>query len=136
MRRKPKYSVSDMVSLRGLWVIQMETPRITVDVWYLFEHPESGGHEKYTSALTEGWGQPLAKSSAYLSKNKLIVTVQIFLSWRSLMFLLGHGSYLYNSGVLLGKFLTLVQFCLISLNFCKQILGTKTSQNYHCYSHH
>lgn len=50
-----------MVSLRGLWVIQMETPRITVDVWHLFEHPESGGHEKYTSALTEGWGQPRAE---------------------------------------------------------------------------
>lgn len=62
--------------------------------------------------------------------------MQIFLIWRSFMFLLGHGSYLYNSGVLLGKFLTLVQFCLISLNFCKQILGIKTSQNYHCYSHH
>lgn len=44
------------------------------------------------------------------------------------MLLLGLAALPYNGGVLLGKFLTLVQFHLISLNFCKQLLGTNTSQ--------
>lgn len=50
---------------------------------------------------------------------------EIFLRWRSFTPSGMWYSYLHNSGVLLGKFLTLVQFCLISLNFCKQFLEPK-----------
>lgn len=90
-------------------------------------------HEQYPAALTEGWDQPAAEElqwetysdNAGLPKRK--VTYVPFGTWQS---------YLYNRGVLLGKFLTLVQFCLISLNFCKQILGTKISHHYHCHYHH
>lgn len=51
--------------------------------------------------------------------------VKIFLRWRSFIPSGMWYSYLHNSRVLLGKFLTLVQFCLISLNFCKQFLEPK-----------
>ena len=129
LRGKPKHSVLHMASLRGLSFIHSGVK------WRLLEtHFLSGTSlsiPKYVPWQTHTCInlKMEQKRSACLSKNRTSSDTDLqardylcyFQDWQH---------YLYSGVVLLGKFLTLVQFCLISLNFCKQLLGTKTSQHF------
>lgn len=75
-----------------------------------------------------------SSGSTYLSRNKTYSDKQDLPMLEIIYMPSGiRQNYLYNSGVLLGKFLTLVQLCLIPLDFCKQILETKVSQQHYHY---